>query len=476
MHLSTVEHIVTTLKPNTIILCGDYNISQVSWSSDNLSLTASGCSSPLSAIADSFSFLIFLQHNYCFNRRGSTLDLVFSNSSKVSVVRASTALLTPDTYHPPLFISLFLNAEPIAQASHSFYDFKTGDYTSISHFLNSFNWKSTFSAYSINDAASLFNDALLNSIDKFIPLKLYKTPKFPRWVSPLLKNMIITKKRAHITFKRSNLAHYYTIFSQLRAKCKRQSKLDYSRFIKKTENTISSNPSHFWKLTKDLKSNSPIPSAVHLLDESASSPVDSANLFSKYFLSVFKPPLPSPSTTHLDNLYPYNLPSNCHFSLDDVLSALVSLKNNNSNGSDGISACILYSCRNAIATPVFILFRRSLDEGIVPDVWKTCSITPIFNAGDRSDVSNYRPISILPHLAILVESIVYSCIKRNLNHIIIDSQHGFRPGKSTITSSISFTTYILNSFEANSQIDTIFTDIKKPFDSVDSFASILSKT
>jgi len=47
------------------------------------------------------------------------------------------------------------------------------------------------------------------------------------------------------------------------------------------------------------------------------------------------------------------------------------------------------------------------------------------------------------------------------------TSHGFRPGKSSITSSNSFTTYILNSFEANSQVDTIFTDFKKAFDSVD---------
>jgi len=82
------------------------------------------------------------------------------------------------------------------------------------------------------------------------------------------------------------------------------------------------------------------------------------------------------------------------------------------------------------------------------------------SAGTGSDVSN------LPHLAKLLESTVYSCIKRNLHHITIDSQYGFRPGKSIINSSIPFTTYILNSFETNSQVDTIFTDFKKAFDSV----------
>ena len=125
-------------------------------------------------------------------------------------------------------------------------------------------------------------------------------------------------------------------------------------------------------------------------------------------------------------------------------SALDASKNNHSSGPDGILARLLYTCRFTIVFPVFLLFKRSLDEGIVPDVWKTCSITPIFKSGDPTDVSNYRPIYIIPHLAKLLESIVYSYIKRSANYILPDSQHGFRPGKSTITNSISFSSYILN--------------------------------
>ncbi|XP_015378251.1 PREDICTED: RNA-directed DNA polymerase from mobile element jockey-like, partial [Diuraphis noxia] len=110
---------------------------------------------------------------------------------------------------------------------------------------------------------------------------------------------------------------------------------------------------------------------------------------------------------------------------------------------------------------------RSLSEGIFPTVWKTCSITPILKSGDPSDVSNYRPISILPHLAKLFESIIYCSIKRSLNHIIHNNQHGFGPGKSTVTISLSFTSYILDNLETGSQVDAIFTDFKKAFDTVD---------
>jgi hypothetical protein len=99
-------------------------------------------------------------------------------------------------------------------------------------------------------------------------------------------------------------------------------------------------------------------------------------------------------------------------------------------------------------------------------VWKTSSITPVFKSGDPSLVSNYRSISILPHISKLLESIVYTNIKRSLNHILVADQHGFRPEKSTTTCTLAFTSYILESFESDCQVDAVFTDFSKAFDSV----------
>lgn len=76
------------------------------------------------------------------------------------------------------------------------------------------------------------------------------------------------------------------------------------------------------------------------------------------------------------------------------------------------------------------------------------SITPILKSGDLSLVINHHPISLLPHIAKLFELVVYNNIKRCFNHILIYEQQGFRPGKSTITSSIIFTTFIAKSLES----------------------------
>lgn len=50
---------------------------------------------------------------------------------------------------------------------------------------------------------------------------------------------------------------------------------------------------------------------------------------------------------------------------------------------------------------------------------------------------------------------------------VSDSQHGFRPGKSTVTSNLIFSIYILDNVVVGSQVDAVFTDFKKAFFMVD---------
>ena len=470
-HTSIVEKVLSSVNPSHILLCGDFNLPHIIWSSSvaRLGLTTSGNLSPISShLVDSFSFLNLFQLNQVHNSHGGLLDLVFSTSDKSSITSALFSLVNPDSFHPPLSIKYPLELYDPQPAIHSYRDFKSGDYTTMSHFLGSFDWEYTFSLLNLEESASFFNDTLLNAIDKFVPLKVFSLSKFPRWTSHYLKGLIFDKKQAHKKFKRTSSPKDYFIFSELRAKCKQCSNFDYCAYIKQTEVALTSSPSRFWSYVRNLKQSPLIPSVVNLNNVSSSSDSESANLFASYFSSTYNhspPSLQSQSPTF--GQLPFDLPSNITFSPKDINILLGSLNNSFSNGPDGISARCLYNCRHTITNPVFLLFRRSLSEGTFPSIWKICSVTPVLKAGDPSDVTNYRPISIIPHLAKLFESLVYSNIKRSLNHIIIDEQHGFRPGKSTVTSSVVFTNYLLDNIEKGGQVDVVFTDFKKAFDTVD---------
>lgn len=73
-HTSTVETLLSSINPSSILLCGDYNLPHINWVNDITSLifTATGNFSAVSSLlVDSFSFLNFFRHNQVKNSHGN---------------------------------------------------------------------------------------------------------------------------------------------------------------------------------------------------------------------------------------------------------------------------------------------------------------------------------------------------------------------------------------------------------------------
>lgn len=64
-------------------------------------------------------------------------------------------------------------------------------------------------------------------------------------------------------------------------------------------------------------------------------------------------------------------------------------------GSDKIPAIFIVRCADVLVIPITILYNRSFREGIVPVIWKQAHIVPIHKKGLKTNIENYRPISIL---------------------------------------------------------------------------------
>ena len=89
-----------------------------------------------------------------------------------------------------------------------------------------------------------------------------------------------------------------------------------------------------------------------------------------------------------------------------VLSHLQSLNPRKSTGPDGLSARFLKEVSAEIAPALTDLFNISLSSGVFPSEWKCSHITPIHKGGPSDDPSNFRPISVVPVLAKILEKIV----------------------------------------------------------------------
>jgi len=104
-------------------------------------------------------------------------------------------------------------------------------------------------------------------------------------------------------------------------------------------------------------------------------------------------------------------------------------------GSDGISAAILRKAWPIIGDDITRLFDRCIREANFPKEWRTAKLVVIPKPGkkDMSNPKSYRPISLLPTLGKALETIMIQDLERETNLNGFANQHGFFPGKSTIT-------------------------------------------
>lgn len=97
-------------------------------------------------------------------------------------------------------------------------------------------------------------------------------------------------------------------------------------------------------------------------------------------------------------------------------------------------------------------------------------VTPIFKAGDKTLVENYRPISILPVISKVAEKWVAKQLTTHLSkgHTTLHPmQFGFRSNHSTETANCFFIENIKMNLDKGGVVGAIFLDFKKAFDTVD---------
>lgn len=186
-----------------------------------------------------------------------------------------------------------------------------------------------------------------------------------------------------------------------------------------------------------------------------------SELFNKYFGSVY-----SNSNLDLKN-YTSQLPdminvSHKQFSLSKIFLGLGGLSSNCNPGSDKIPEIILKSCKYALSVPIHILFNWSLSSGIYPSSWKLSYVIPVHKTGPKNVISNYRPISKLSSLPTFFEKLLEPILSQPFKHLFNSNQHGW----STETNLLCFYSDILEPVEKGLQVDVIYTDFYKAFDSV----------
>ncbi len=147
-----------------------------------------------------------------------------------------------------------------------------------------------------------------------------------------------------------------------------------------------------------------------------------------------------------------------HYEINKIINEL---KTSKSSGYDGITANLIIEICKSLVEPLILAISKSIDTGVVPDCMKIAKVVQVFKCGDSSNLTNYRPIAILPTLSKILEKVIH---KHFYNFwlsqtLLYKTQYGFRKGHSTNQA-------------LEPRRKKMFLDLSKAFDTINHFLLI----
>ena len=144
------------------------------------------------------------------------------------------------------------------------------------------------------------------------------------------------------------------------------------------------------------------------------------------------------------------------------------IRNDVAVGEDMIGAKLIKDMKNTISSILVKIINKGYETETFPDCMKRAAIKPIHKKDDIDDISNYRPISILPTLSKIFEkaATIQFVSHFETNKKIHRSQHAYRLLHSTITCLVEVTNYVYRLLDKKKLTAIISLDLSKAFDSI----------
>ena len=154
---------------------------------------------------------------------------------------------------------------------------------------------------------------------------------------------------------------------------------------------------------------------------------------------------------------------------EEEVKRIISQLKEASPGCDTIHSKIVKKTFEYFADPLVHILNLSLSQGIFPNELKLAKVIPIYKAGDIHNITNYRPVSVLPIFSKIFEQIMYTRLNKfiNDNDILYKYQFGFRKNHNTSLALMILLDKIYDSFNDNKHVVGIFLDLRKAFDTID---------
>jgi hypothetical protein len=233
----------------------------------------------------------------------------------------------------------------------------------------------------------------------------------------------------------------------------------YAELNKKLRNLKRTNPKVFWSI---LNKGSKLREEV---------PVDTDDFF-RHFRDLNRANIDEDAETNVleSGSVGYNTELNAPITSGEISNCIKKLKNNKAHGTDMVLNEYLKNTDDKMLPIYNLMFNLVLNTGHIPTSWLTGIIRPLYKKkGDKTDVNNYRGLTLLSCFGKLFTSVLNNRLTSFLecHNAIGTEQAGFRKGYSTLEHIFTMRCLLDLYLEKKKRLYCCFVDYKKAFDTID---------
>ena len=469
-------------------LHGDFNLDLLKHSSDQ------ACQNIID-IASSYGFIQIVSRPTRLTDHSATLiDHIYTNNLEDTI--SCNVLTTDMSDHLAIVTTINLDNTPTSSyrsASNSqnvsqtetrrFNDTNNQKFRDL---IIDENWAEIFN--NTHDANEQFNN--LNTTYNKIYESAYPTIRQSRrqnervnpkpWILPWLEEAIERKNKSYYDFVKEPTDSNRRKYDRLKKFCNKHVDKAKNKHFKKFFEQNKENSKKQWQMINSLLNRKKSkPTSIKLTDEdgSISTPAAVAEKFNDYFSNIapkIKSEISSRTTfdpggtqSTLRNATPSSiyLKPVTATEIQDVINLL---KNKATLDTKIEPLKIANSCPSFTSVLAHVI-NSSFEQGIFPEALKEAKVVPIHKGGSKSDIKNYRPISLLASFSKVFEKLMHNRVINFLDKysILCENQYGFRPGRSCEHALLNAKDTILNSMSKKQVTLLLLIDFSKAFDLVD---------
>ena len=424
----------------------------------------------------------------------SLIDLIYVNKPD-DVVCHGTLHKIAD--HDGVLVSF--NTKSIKQKpkTKKIYDYKNADIDGLINYIKNFDFENTVFSHPSIDQTDIYTDVLQKAFAQFVPVKTITIrPMDQPWCTTYTRLLMRRKNRNYLIYKKYETEYQNVLKSNnprpvivTRYLNRRNKALDKSRQSAnestKTNrrvkaaynNTINStlyNPSipakkKFAILLRLMKNNKfcSTPPLVEN-DITVNDPLEKSNIFNRFFAAKSTVPNPNDPPPNLQQLEGVPSLNSLNTSPFEIARIIRNLKKSHLSYC-GIPGKFISLVSTPISFSMSRLFNNLFEIGHFPDLWKIAHITAIYKrSGPKTCKTSFRPISILPTLSKIYESVMHERLLKHCieNNLITEKQAAYIKGDSTVSQLLYIVNNITNNWNNKKITQGLFLDVSSAFDKV----------